>query len=57
MSLDVSQTDELVSIKAEGFHPGQFASSVHGSQARILQAIGSDLSYDDLICYGGFAFE
>lgn len=40
----------------EGFNPGEYASSVHGSQARILETLGESLSYDDLICYGGFAF-
>ena len=53
------QTDqsELVCIKdVEGFSSGTFASSVHGSQARILQSLGDDLTYDDLICYSAFAF-
>ena len=40
----------------EGFNTDQYASSVHGSQARILQTVGEPLSYDDLICYSGFAF-
>lgn len=39
-----------------GFSPGEYASSVHGAQARILQALGEHLSYDDLIGYSGFAF-
>lgn len=40
----------------KGFDAGEYASSVHGAQARILQALGEDLTYDDLICYAGFAF-
>jgi len=39
-----------------GFNPGEYASSVHGAQARILQVLGAHLSYDDLVCYSGFAF-
>jgi hypothetical protein len=39
-----------------GFHSGQFASSVHGVQARICEAVGEPLSYGQLICYGGLAF-
>lgn len=41
---------------AKGFHPGEFASTPHGCQARICEAIGEGPTYDDLICYGGFAF-
>ncbi len=41
---------------AEGFTTDQCASSPHGCQARILQLLNEDISYDDLICYGGFAF-
>jgi hypothetical protein len=40
----------------KGFDAGEYASSVHGSQARILEALGESMTYDDLICYGGFAF-
>jgi len=40
----------------EGFSPAEYADSVHGSQARILQLLGEPLTYDDLICYSGFAF-
>jgi len=40
----------------EGFHPGHFASSPHGCQARILEALGEPLTYEDLIGYGAFAF-
>jgi hypothetical protein len=43
-------------IEVPGFSPGQYASSVHGSQARILQTLGEPLTYEDLICYSGFAF-
>jgi RimJ/RimL family protein N-acetyltransferase len=39
-----------------GFDPGLYASSVHGAQARILQTLGEALTYEDLICYSGFAF-
>ncbi len=40
----------------QGFHPGEFASSMHGVWARMGQAIGEGPSYDELICYGGLAF-
>lgn len=40
----------------EGFSPGEYASSPHGCQARILQTLGEQIGYDDLICYSGFAF-
>ncbi len=53
----VKHTDERTWIEGiEGFGPGEYASSVHGAQARILQTLGESLSYDDLICYSGFAF-
>lgn len=34
----------------------QRASSVHGAQASILECLGEDTTYEDLVCYGGFAF-
>ena len=40
----------------EGFTSAEYADSVHGAQARILQALGEELTYDDLIGYSGFAF-
>jgi len=43
-------------IDLPGFDAGQYASSVHGAQARILETLGETLSYQDLICYSGFAF-
>lgn len=39
-----------------GFNSCEYCSSVHGSEAVILQSLGSSLSYNDLICYSGFAF-
>lgn len=39
-----------------GFDSGEFADSVHGCQARILQHLGESVTYDDLIGYNGFAF-
>ena len=39
-----------------GFSPGEYVDSVHGSQARILQALGEPLTDDALVCYSGFAF-
>ena len=39
-----------------GFSASEYASSLHGSQARILQTLAEDLGYDDLLCYSGFAF-
>jgi hypothetical protein len=56
-AMNVRRTDGRVWIEGvAGFSPGEYASSVHGCQARILQALGEPLTYDDLICYGGFAF-
>lgn len=53
----VQRDTEKVWIEGvEGFHPGEFASSPHGCQARILQALGEALTYEDLIGYGAFAF-
>ncbi|MDD5706567.1 MAG: M56 family metallopeptidase [Kiritimatiellae bacterium] len=40
----------------KGFDPGEYVDSVHGSQARILQALGEPMTYADLICYSGFSF-
>jgi hypothetical protein len=40
----------------QGFNPGEFASSVQGCQARILETVGESLTYEDLICLGAFAF-
>ena len=55
--MQVQRTDDKVWIDGvEGFNAGEYASSVHGAQARILQALGESLTYDDLICYGAFAF-
>ncbi len=39
-----------------GFDSGVYSDSVHGSQARILQALGEPMTYEDLLCYSGFAF-
>ncbi|MBN2587027.1 MAG: hypothetical protein JXA64_03210 [Candidatus Fermentibacteraceae bacterium] len=55
--MEVIREKDIVRIRGiEGFSPAEYASSVHGSQARILEGIGEPLSYDDLICYSGFAF-
>lgn len=40
----------------EGFDTSEYASSVHGAQARILQALEEPLTYEDLVGYSGFAF-
>src|SRR5262249_15282925 len=40
----------------EGFGSCEFASSVHGVQARICQIIGEPLTYEQLLCYGGLGF-
>lgn len=56
-TMSVKRTPDRVCIEGvKGFHAGEYASSVHGSQARILQALGEPLTYDDLVCYSGFAF-
>lgn len=46
-------------IKLEGvrgFSPAEYADSVHGAEARILETLGESIGYDDLIGYSGFAF-
>lgn len=53
-SIDTAESVRLETVK--GFSPGDFASSVHGAQARILQTLGESMTYEDLICYGAFAF-
>ena len=55
--MTVKEEKGLVCVEdVKGFNPGEYASSVHGCQARILQTLGESLSYEDLICYSGFAF-
>jgi len=55
--MDVKREDGRVWIDGvEGFSAGEYASSPHGCQARILQVLGEPLGYDDLACYSGFAF-
>ena len=55
--MEVKRTDERVWIDGvKGFSPGEHASSPHGCQARISQAVGESITYADLICYSGFAF-
>ena len=57
MHMTVKRDGDKVWIDGvKGFSPAEYADSVHGSQARILQAVGEEITYDDLICYGGFAF-
>ncbi len=40
----------------KGFSPGECASSVHGCMATIAATVGESITYDDLVCYGSFAF-
>ncbi|HEO70094.1 MAG TPA: hypothetical protein ENN80_02450 [Candidatus Hydrogenedentes bacterium] len=55
--MNVKQADGRVWIDGvEGFSPAEYASSLHGCQARILQALGEPLAYGDLICHSAFAF-
>ena len=55
--MEVKRANGKVWIEgAEGFSPAEYASSVHGCQARILQALGEPITYDDLVCHSGFAF-
>ncbi|MBL7077079.1 MAG: hypothetical protein ISS31_06380 [Kiritimatiellae bacterium] len=55
--MNVQRTADKVWIEGvRGFSPAEYASSVQGCQARILRALGESLSYDDLVCYSGFAF-
>ncbi len=55
--MEVKRSDRRVWIDGvKGFSPGEYASSPHGCMARILQSLGEALDYEDLICYGGFAF-
>lgn len=41
---------------AKGFSPAEYVDSVHGVQARIAETVGEAVTYDDLVCYSGFAF-
>jgi hypothetical protein len=52
----VKQEDGKVWIDIPGFSPGDFTSSIHGAQARILEHVGQSMTYDDLVGYGAFAF-
>ena len=55
--MKVKREDSRVWIEGvDGFSPGEYASSPHGCQARILQTLGARLSYEDLVCYSGFGF-
>ena len=55
--MNVKRTDDRVWIDGvEAFSSGVYASSPHGCQARILQTLGEQTDYDDLVCYSGFAF-
>jgi hypothetical protein len=57
MTMEVKRGDGRVAIQGvKGCGPGDCASSIHGAQARILECLGEPLSYDDLVCYSGFAF-
>jgi hypothetical protein len=55
--MGIQRTAERTWIEnVPGFSPAEYASSGHGAQARILQTIGEPLTYEDLICFGAFAF-
>lgn len=56
-SVCVRREGERVWIEGvRGFHPGEYASSVHGCAAVVAEFLGSSLSYDDLVGYDGFVF-
>jgi hypothetical protein len=55
--MELKRADGKVWIDGvKGFTCGEYASSPHGCQARIMQTLAEPISYDDLICYSGFAF-
>lgn len=55
--METKRQGDLVWIDGvRGFSPGEYASSPHGCQARILEVVGDPLTYADLISYSGFAF-
>lgn len=55
--MGLKRIDDTVFIEGlRGFGPEEYASSVHGTQARILQTLKEPLSYDDLVSYSGFSF-
>lgn len=57
MRSNVVQDADKVWIKgADGFSTLNWLDSVHGSQAQILEAMQTPLTYGDLIGYSGFAF-
>ncbi len=57
MKLKVNHEDDRVWLEGfEGFSFEEYTSSVHGSQAKILEALGTPLSYEYLLGVSGLAF-
>lgn len=55
--MNLKTTEERVEIDGiKGFSSGTHASSPHGCQATILEGLGENLTYADLVGYGGFIF-
>lgn len=57
MKLKVNHEDDRVWLEGiEGFGFEDYGSSVHGAQAKILEALGTPLSYEYLLGISGLAF-
>jgi len=57
VKLKVNREDDRVWLEGiEGFSFEEYTSSVHGSQAKILEALGTPLSYEYLLGVSGLAF-
>lgn len=55
--MNVKKTEDRTWIDGlTGFNSGTYASSPHGCQATLLKGLGEDLTYADLVGYGGFLF-
>lgn len=52
----IRQDDRVISEGVEGFSFEEYASSVHGAQAKILEALGENVSYEFLLGSSGLAF-
>ena len=56
-SIVVKRSEDRVWLEGvQGWSFAQRASSVHAAQAAILQAVGVDTRYDDLVAVSGLAF-
>lgn len=52
----IHENDKVMLEGIEGFSFEEYASSVHGAQAKILEALGEEVSYEYLLGSSGLAF-